>query len=65
MNMMLSELIRGMKIQNSPADVEILGVTQDSRKVKKGFLFVAIEGTQLDGRCFIPDAVKSGAAAAI
>ncbi len=40
---------------------EISGLTLDSRMVKPGDLFFACQGTQLDGRQFIPDAIKKGA----
>jgi len=42
-------------------DLEVNGVAFDSRKVKKGFLFVAIKGHQTDGHEFIDKAIKSGA----
>ena len=45
------------------ADPEIAGITADSRRVKPGFLFAALRGTQQDGRAFAADAVKKGAAA--
>lgn len=38
------------------------GVTQDSRKVKKGYLFAALAGETVDGRDYIEDALGSGAA---
>ena len=41
----------------------IEGVTADSRKVRPGWLFAALPGTQMDGRTFIPAALKAGAAA--
>ncbi|MFO1015331.1 MAG: UDP-N-acetylmuramoyl-L-alanyl-D-glutamate--2,6-diaminopimelate ligase [Caulobacteraceae bacterium] len=44
-------------------DPMISGVTADSRKVKPGWLFAALPGTQSDGRAFIPAALKAGAAA--
>ena len=44
-------------------DVNIAGITADSRNVKSGFLFVAIPGTREDGRLYIEDAIKRGAAA--
>jgi UDP-N-acetylmuramoyl-L-alanyl-D-glutamate--2,6-diaminopimelate ligase len=40
-------------------------VTFDSREVKKGSLFVAIPGTQVDGHRFIGDAIEKGAGAII
>lgn len=46
-------------------DAEITGVTYDSRKVKPGFLFVAIPGTEQDGRTFISDAKRRGASAVV
>lgn len=40
---------------------EVAGVVIDSRKVKKDFLFVAIDGERVNAHRFIPDTVKSGA----
>ncbi|MGL4825809.1 MAG: UDP-N-acetylmuramoyl-L-alanyl-D-glutamate--2,6-diaminopimelate ligase [Alphaproteobacteria bacterium] len=37
------------------------GITQDSRKAKPGFLFVAIPGTQAHGKVYISNAVHLGA----
>ncbi|MDD3371546.1 MAG: UDP-N-acetylmuramoyl-L-alanyl-D-glutamate--2,6-diaminopimelate ligase, partial [Alphaproteobacteria bacterium] len=47
------------------ADVDISGITEDSRKVGPGFLFIATPGVKLDGREFIPDALKKGAVAVL
>lgn len=44
-------------------NVPITGLTADSRKVQPGYLFAAIPGLALDGRNFISDAIKKGAAA--
>ncbi len=44
-------------------DMEITGLTADSRAVRPGFLFAALPGTQTDGRRFIADAIASGARA--
>ena len=46
-----------------PANPIITGVTCDSRKVGPGMLFAALEGAKADGRAFIAQAVKQGAAA--
>ena len=48
------------KLVHTDTDVEIKGVTADSREVKKGFLFGS-----LNDDAFIKDAVKNGAAAVI
>src|SRR5690554_7505472 len=37
------------------------GVTADSRKVKPGYIFVAIEGEERDGNDYIEEAKKNGA----
>ncbi|NNU15054.1 UDP-N-acetylmuramoyl-L-alanyl-D-glutamate--2,6-diaminopimelate ligase [Parvularcula sp. ZS-1/3] len=44
-------------------DVEIAGLTADSRAVKPGWLFAALSGTQADGRTYIESAIQNGAAA--
>jgi UDP-N-acetylmuramoyl-L-alanyl-D-glutamate--2,6-diaminopimelate ligase len=46
-------------------DVEVTSVTEDSRRVRPGSLFVAVRGTALDGSAFIADAVARGAAAVV
>jgi UDP-N-acetylmuramoyl-L-alanyl-D-glutamate--2,6-diaminopimelate ligase len=43
--------------------LEIAGIASDSRKVKRGDLFVAVPGTKADGLSFVPQAVAAGAAA--
>ncbi len=42
-------------------NVEVKGICFDSRKVKPGFLFIAIKGIQSDGHAFIEKAVSLGA----
>jgi UDP-N-acetylmuramoyl-L-alanyl-D-glutamate--2,6-diaminopimelate ligase len=46
-------------------DMEIAGLTCDSRKVSPGFLFAAIPGSYTDGRDYINDALKRGAIAVL
>ncbi len=46
-------------------DLDIAGVSADSRRVKQGELFVAVRGSQADGSQFVADAVKSGAVAVV
>lgn len=58
----LSDLI-GLEKAGAFANVEITGVTADSRQVNKGDMFVALPGTNVDGARFIPAALQNGAAA--
>ncbi len=44
-------------------NIELKGITNDSRKVRYGDVFVAIKGYTTDGHKFIPDALKNGASA--
>ncbi|MDH5748285.1 MAG: Mur ligase family protein, partial [Rhodospirillales bacterium] len=53
------ERVQGM------TDIEIKGLTSDSRRVEQGFLFAALPGAELDGRAFIPQAIERGAAAVL
>lgn len=61
--MKLKELLRGITVVESTADMEldIENVYYDSRKVTTGSLFVAISGFASDGNRFIPMAVERGA----
>ena len=47
------------------ADVDVGGVTADSRAVRRGDAFVAIAGGKADGLRFIPPALAAGAAAIV
>ena len=47
------------------ADPDISGLTEDSRRITAGMLFVAVPGTALDGHAYIPDALTRGAAAVV
>jgi UDP-N-acetylmuramoyl-tripeptide--D-alanyl-D-alanine ligase len=47
------------------ADVDVMRVTIDTRKVQAGDLFVAIKGERVDGHDFLADAMARGAAAAL
>lgn len=50
---------------NGLKDLEIIGITDDSRKVKPGYLFVAIKGLERDGHEYIEQAIEKGAAAVV
>ena len=65
--MKLRELLQGIPVLDSTADLEleITHVAYDSRKVIPGSLFVAISGFAADGNRFIPMALEKGAAAVV
>jgi len=46
-------------------DVEIAGIAIDSRAVKPGYVFVAMQGGSVDGHTYIPKAIENGAIAII
>ncbi len=48
-------------IDKANYDVNILGITNDSRKVKQGFLFIATKGFNEDHYFYIDDAIDNGA----
>jgi len=62
--MKLKDLLQGLEILELCADpeLEITGVSYDSRRVKPGELFVAVTGFAADGHRFIPMAQEKGAA---
>ncbi len=47
------------------AAATVLGVTEDSRRVVPGWIFIARPGLHADGRRFIPDALGAGAVAIV
>ena len=61
--MKLKELIKDLKVEKiiSLANPDILGLSYDSRRVKEGYLFVAIRGFEDDGHRYLTDAVLQGA----
>lgn len=64
----LGALLLGIVEQPLPpnaADMRVSSLTDDSRKVEPGGVFVAIRGTRADGRCFVDEAVRRGAGVVI
>ncbi|MBQ3483099.1 MAG: UDP-N-acetylmuramoyl-L-alanyl-D-glutamate--2,6-diaminopimelate ligase [Clostridia bacterium] len=61
--MRLSKLLREAQIafSNELADVEIEGISSDSRTVRRGEIFVALRGLSQDGFCHIAEARRRGA----
>jgi UDP-N-acetylmuramoyl-L-alanyl-D-glutamate--2,6-diaminopimelate ligase len=63
--MLLKDLLKNVKVTGISGrdDVDIKGISINSKKIKKGFLFCAIPGFRKDGHDFIEEAVKNGAVA--
>lgn len=61
--MKLSEIMNGIEVLSSyEKDAQVLDVTQDSRLVKSGSLFVCIKGNSFDGHSVAKDMLSKGAA---
>ena len=65
--MKLKEIVKNLEILEPRADLEmeISGVSYDSRRTQPGDLFVAVRGFESDGHRFIPKAVEKGAVAVL
>lgn len=63
--MQLREVLKDVTLVNkeipSLPDGEVSSVSDNSREVQSGTLFFAICGTSVDGRRYIPEAIKKGA----
>ncbi len=59
----LIDILDNIKTHNIDGDtgIEIKGITDDSRQVKPGFLFIAVKGVTVDGHNYIDKAIKNGA----
>lgn len=63
--MKLSELLAGVETIGKFKNVKICDVTDDTRKVKKGSVFVCIKGANFDGHSAAKEMIKNGAAAVV
>ena len=62
MNMKLKELINGIDCTvQGEREVEVLGLTFDSRKVETGYAFIAQTGVHVDGHEYIEQTIAQGA----
>lgn len=60
--MKLAELLGDLSLPDGLADRSISGLTEDSRLVEPGMLFVALKGVKSDGATFAAQAAAKGAA---
>ena len=63
--MKLRDLLPEAAIDARQAAIDIAGLSADSRKVKSGYLFVAIAGAKADGTHFAKQAAAAGTAAVV
>ena len=64
--MQLSDLLHNLKYTTTvDLNTEITGITDDSRKVESGNLFLAVNGSVSNGNQYIDNALQSGAAAVV
>lgn len=63
--MKLSQILNGIDVLNNFNDIEIKDVTQDSRMVKEGSLFVCVKGNTFDGHSVAGEMIAKGAPAVV
>jgi UDP-N-acetylmuramoyl-L-alanyl-D-glutamate--2,6-diaminopimelate ligase len=64
--MKLSQFSGVLPVTGFPqGDTDVTGITSDSRRVRPGFLFAALQGSKADGAAYAADAATSGAAAIV
>src|SRR5438309_590002 len=59
------ELLHGAEVLSQSGNPGISGLDYDSRRVKQGYLFVAMRGESSDGNQFIDKAIAAGAVAIV
>ncbi|MBQ7095567.1 MAG: UDP-N-acetylmuramoyl-L-alanyl-D-glutamate--2,6-diaminopimelate ligase [Clostridia bacterium] len=60
--MRLADLLAGVPVEGELPEIEIKGITCDSRAAEAGFLFAAIPGELTDGHRYAASAAEKGAA---
>lgn len=65
--MLLSDVLRDVEfvLLSGTEDVQVNGISYDSRTVQKGDVYVCLHGTNADGHDFIREAIDKGAVAVI
>ncbi|MDD4237410.1 MAG: UDP-N-acetylmuramoyl-L-alanyl-D-glutamate--2,6-diaminopimelate ligase [Desulfotomaculaceae bacterium] len=65
--MLFQELLKSVEVhaKDGPQGTVLTGITHDSRKVRPGFLFIAVQGFKHDGNEYIHQAVEKGAVAVV
>ena len=64
--MNIGELFKGIcKVPDELKNIEVTGVTSDTREVESGFVFVCIKGERFDGHSKAAEMLQKGAAAVV
>ena len=61
--MLLKKLIKNLPKEKK--SLEVKGLADNSKNVKKGFIFFAIKGQKLNGEKFIDESIRKGAIAVV
>lgn len=63
----LRDILYGVRLLDvvGPTDIEVTGLSLDSRTVADGHVFFAVPGTRVDGHDFIDAAIEAGARAVV
>ena len=61
--MLLKKLINNLP--KNQKNIKILGISTNSKRIKKGFIFFAIKGFKSNGEKFINEAIKKRASVII
>ena len=59
--MSLNDILKILNLKTIKNDKIIKSIKTDSRKIKKGDLFIALKGKNIDGNKYVSDAIKKGA----
>jgi UDP-N-acetylmuramoyl-tripeptide--D-alanyl-D-alanine ligase len=65
MSLTLNEVRFALGLETLETDVELVGVSTDTRTIRPGMLFVALQGENYNGHDYVGRAFEHGAAAAI
>src|SRR5215467_5544239 len=63
--MTFEQILEGAEVLSQAGNPPVTGVAYDSRRVKPGFVFVAMRGESSDGNKFIDKAIANGAVAVV
>ena len=63
--MTFQEILEGAEVLSQTGEAAVSGLEYDSRRVKKGDVFLAMRGETSDGNKFIDQAIAAGAAAVV